>query len=150
MPSGARTPGAVSAAHSLRPMPAADRWAQLTKRSKIELRGYTMKLDTLSAKDRLQLLKFVCSFVWADLDVRSSEKTFVLGLTQRLDLPEAEIEQVTAWLETPPPIDEVDPLLIPPRHRRLFLEAMEQAVVSDGSISPSETESLALFRQLLE
>jgi hypothetical protein len=88
--------------------------------------------------------------VWADLDVRSSEKTFVLGLTQRLNLPESEIEQVTGWLETPPSIEEVDPLLIPPQHRRLFLEAMEQAVASDGTISPSETESLALFRQLLK
>ena len=108
-----------------------------------------MKLASLSAKDRLQLLKFVCSFVWADLDVGSSEKTFVLSLTQRLNLPEAEIEQVKGWLETPPSIEEVDPSLIPPEHRRLFLDAIEQAITSDGAINPPERESLALFRHLL-
>ena len=108
-----------------------------------------VKLRTLSARDRLQLLKFVCSFVWADLDVGPSEKTFVLSLTQRLGLSDAEIRQVQAWLETPPPAEEVDPALVPPQHRRLFLEAIEQAVTSDGAVTPPESESLALFRQLL-
>jgi hypothetical protein len=108
-----------------------------------------MQLASLSAKDRLQLLRFVCSFVWADLDVGSSEKTFVLSLTQRLNLPDAEIEQVKAWLETPPSIEDVDPSLIPPEHRRLFLEAVEQAIKSDGAINPPESKSFALFRQLL-
>jgi hypothetical protein len=108
-----------------------------------------MKLGALSARDRLQLLRFVCSFMWADLDVGSSEKTFVLSLVQRLNLPESEIEQVNAWLETPPPAEEVDPSSIPPAHRKLFLEAIEQAITSDGTINPPESESLALFRQLL-
>lgn len=108
-----------------------------------------MQLGSLSSKDRLQLLRFVCSFVWADLDVGSSEKTFVLSLTQRLNLPDAEIEQVKAWLETPPSIEDVDPSLIPPEHRRLFLEAIEQAITSDGAINPPESKSFALFRQLL-
>ena len=108
-----------------------------------------VKLGALSARDRLQLLKFICSFVWADLDVGPSEKTFVLSLTQRLGLPDAEIEQVKEWLETPPPMDEVDPALVPPEHRRLFLEAIEQAIASDGVANPPESESLALFRQLL-
>lgn len=108
-----------------------------------------MKLGTLSAKDRLQLLKFICAFMWADLDVGSSEKTFVLGLAQRMDLPDSGIEQVKEWLETPPPPEEVDPSSIPPEHRRLFLEAVEEAVVSDGAVNPPEGEYLDLFRELL-
>lgn len=108
-----------------------------------------MKLGSLSAKDRLQLLRFVCSFMWADLDVGSSERTFVLSLAQRLNLPESEIEQVKAWLETPPLAEEVDPSSIPPEHRRLFLEAIEQALASDGAINAPESENLALFRELL-
>ena len=108
-----------------------------------------MKLSSLSARDRLQLLRFVCSFVWADLDVGSSEKTFVLSLAQRLNLSESEIEQVKVWLETPPAAEDVDPSSIPPEHRRLFLEAVEQAVASDGAINPPEGEYLSLFRQLL-
>ena len=108
-----------------------------------------VKLRALSARDRLQLLKFVCSFVWADLDVAPSEKTFVLSLTQRLGLSDAEVRQVQAWLETPPPAEEVDPALVPPQHRRLFLEAIEEALTSDGAVTPPESESLELLRRLL-
>ena len=117
-------------------------WAESLSDGGVKLRG-------LSARDRLQLLKFVCSFVWADLEVGSSEKTFVLSLTQRLGLSDAEIRQVQAWLETPPPVEEIDPTLVPPQHRRLFLEAIEQALTADGAVTPPESESLALFRQLL-
>ncbi len=108
-----------------------------------------MKIDTLPAKERLQLLKFVCSFVWADLEVSPKEKTFVLGLTQRLGLPASDVERVKAWLETPPPAEEVDPALVPAEYRRAFLEAIEQAIVADGVVSPPERESLTLLRQLL-
>ena len=108
-----------------------------------------VRLRSLSARDRLQLLRFVCSFVWADLEVGPSEKTFVLSLTQKLGLSDAEVRQVQAWLETPPPVEEVDPALVPPPHRRLFLEAIEQALTSDGAVTPPESESLALFRRLL-
>ena len=108
-----------------------------------------MKLHALSARDRLQLLKFVCAFVWADLDVAPAEKTFVLSLTQRLGLSDAEVRQFQAWLETPPLAEEVDPALVPPQHRRLFLEAIEQALTSDGAVTPPESESLVLLRQLL-
>ena len=108
-----------------------------------------MKLASLSVEERLQLLRFVCSFVWADLDVGPSEKTFVLGLTQRMDLADAEIEEVKSWLETPPPPEEVDPASIPVAHRLLFLEAVEEALRADGTVSPPESEALALFRQLL-
>jgi hypothetical protein len=108
-----------------------------------------MRLGSLSAKDRLKLLRFVCSFMWADLDVGPSEKTFVLSLAQRLNLPESEIGQVKGWLETPAPAEEVDPASIPPEHRKLFLEAVEQAVAADGAVNPPEKEYLTLFRQLL-
>lgn len=108
-----------------------------------------MRFDSLSAKDRLQLLRFVCASMWADLEIGSSEKTFVLGLAQRLNLSSSEIEQVQAWLETPAPPEDVDPASIPPRHRHVFLEAVEQALAADGTIHPSESEHLALFRELL-
>lgn len=107
-----------------------------------------MKLASLSPRERLQLLRFVCSFVWADLEVGPAERTFVLSLLQRLRLPESEIAHVKEWLETPPPPEEVDPSSVPHEHRRLFLEAVEQAVRVDGTVNPAEGEHLALFRQL--
>lgn len=94
-------------------------------------------------------MKFVCAFAWADLEVGSSETTFVLGLAQRLALTDAEAEQVKAWLETPPPPEEVDPTLVPPSWRRLFLDAVEQGGRADGIVDPPESESPRLFRELM-
>ena len=41
-------------------------------------------LDELDGPQRLNLLKFVCSFAWADLEIRPSERRFVSGLVGRL------------------------------------------------------------------
>src|SRR6185369_12688318 len=78
------------------PGPARAEWSIGSRADSLSDGG--VKLRALTARDRLQLLKFVCSFVWADLEVGSSEKTFVLSLTQRLGLSDAEIRQVQAWL----------------------------------------------------
>ena len=37
-------------------------------------------LEGLDARQRLQLIKFVCSFAWADLEVRPEERSFVARL----------------------------------------------------------------------
>jgi hypothetical protein len=107
------------------------------------------KLASLTRRERLQLMKFVCSAVWADLEVNRSEKSYILSLVLRLGLSAAEAEQVQGWLESPPPPEEVDPNQIPPEHRRLFLDAIEKAVAADRVIDGPELESLRLLRELL-
>ena len=47
-------------------------------------------LDRLSSAERLRLMKFVCSFAWADLEVRPEERRFVARLIDRLGLTPAE------------------------------------------------------------
>jgi len=106
-------------------------------------------LGGLSRSERLLLMKFVCAAVWSDLEVSPSEKTYTLSLALRLGLPNDEAEQVRAWLETPPSADELDPNLIPPKHRALFLEAVEEAVEADHMLDGPERESLRLLRDLL-
>ncbi len=106
------------------------------------------QLDRLTRAERLQLVKFACAAVWANLDVNRSEKSYILSLALRLGLPEDE-QQVRKWLETPPSPEEVDPNLIPPEHRVLFLEAVEKAVAADGIVDGPERESLRLLRDLL-
>jgi hypothetical protein len=73
----------------------------------------------------------------------------VLGLALRLGLPEQEIRQVERWIEVPPPPEEVDPNTVPERHRRLFLEAVEEAMKADAAVDAPEEESLRLLRELL-
>ena len=106
-------------------------------------------LDDLDARQRLLLIKFVCSFAWADLEVRAEERTFVARLVDRLELDEGERQQVNAWLEVPPLPDSVDPMTIPPPHRQSFLAAIEGVVAADGEISTEERESLAVLQDLL-
>ncbi|MAI78065.1 MAG: hypothetical protein CL917_03925 [Deltaproteobacteria bacterium] len=106
-------------------------------------------LNHLSSADRLQLMKFVCSFAWADLEVRPEERVFIGRLIRRLQLsPEEEI-QVHGWLDVPPSPDSVDPTSIPAEHRKIFLAAIEGVIGADGETSLEEADNLHLFRQLL-
>ena len=76
-------------------------------------------LHTLSVEDRLQLLKFVCAFAWADFTVKQTERDLVGRIAQRCGLDADEAAQVEAWLQSPPNPDEIDPLDVPQAHRQL-------------------------------
>jgi uncharacterized tellurite resistance protein B-like protein len=105
-------------------------------------------LANLNHAQRLHLMKFACAAVWADLEVSPSEKTFILGLALRLGLSEDEMAKVSSWLEEPPAPEEVDPALVPPEHRKVFLEAIQEAVEADHVVDGPERESLRLLQDL--
>ncbi|MCG8590991.1 MAG: TerB family tellurite resistance protein [Proteobacteria bacterium] len=107
-------------------------------------------LDALSRDQRLNLMRFVCSFAWADLEVRPEERGFVMQCIERLDLDEDERRQVLGWLERPPAPESLDPNSVPAAHRALFLNAIEQVVAADGDIAVEERENLAVLRELLQ
>ena len=107
-------------------------------------------MQKLSAKDRLRLMKFVCSFVWADLEVKDKERKFVAKMSKKLHLTEDEQAMVKGWLQVPPRPEEVDPTQIPKEHRQMFLDTMRDVITSDGEVAADEWENLALFEQLLK
>lgn len=104
---------------------------------------------SLPREDRLRLMKFVCSFAWADLEIQDEERDFVTKMIERLDL-EDERQQIEGWLRHPPPPEEVDPTDVPQEHREMFLDAVRKLVAADDRIDPKEAETLAIFEQLLE
>jgi uncharacterized tellurite resistance protein B-like protein len=106
-------------------------------------------MQKLSAKDRLRLMKFVCSFVWADLEVKDSERKFVAKMAKQLHLTDDEQAQVKRWLQVPPRPEEVDPTQIPREHRQMFLDTIRDVITADGEVAPDEWENLKLFEQLL-
>lgn len=106
-------------------------------------------IDELSREERMQLLRFVCSFAWADLEVRESERRVVHKLIQSFKLDPDEALEVEAMLRSPPDPESVDPQEIPIRHREVFLDAVKAMIYSDGEISPSEAESFELLDQLI-
>jgi hypothetical protein len=107
-------------------------------------------LSSLNREDRLRLMKFICSFAWADLEIQDEERDFVRKMTRKLGLSNEEAQKVADWLEVPPRAEELDPEQIPPEHRQLFLDAARAMVVVDGRVDPDEAENLALFEMLIK
>ena len=108
-----------------------------------------MELLDLEREDRLRLMRFVCSFAWADLEIVDKERELVQSLVEKLELDEEEAEMVQGWMKVPPPPEDVDPMEIPPQHRQLFLNVMMDMVRADGIIASDEIENFHLFEQLL-
>jgi uncharacterized membrane protein YebE (DUF533 family) len=106
-------------------------------------------LDALNREDRLQLMRFVCSFAWADLEVTDREREFIVKMVVRLGLDDEEQDQVANWLEVPPRADDLDPADIPREHRQLFLDAAKAMILSDGTVEDVEAENLIILDQLL-
>jgi uncharacterized membrane protein YebE (DUF533 family) len=107
-------------------------------------------LSQMSSAERLRLMQFVCSFAWADLEVRPEERAFIGNLVQRLGLDADEEVRVQRWLEVPPEPESLDPTAVPRAHREEFIQAIEGLIRADGEIAEEERESLALFKQLLK
>ena len=105
----------------------------------------------LSREHRLLLLRFVCSFAWADGRVLPAERALVQRYVEKLGLDAQEEAQVRAWLERPPPPESVDPSAIPAEHRSLFVHALESVISVDGDVATVERERLlALAKRLRE
>jgi len=101
----------------------------------------------LSRDERMLLLRLVCSFAWADREVRPGERAFVARLARRLGLDDDEQRRVEGWLAQPP--ESVDPALVPREHRMQFLRAIESVIASDAEISAVEREQLLSFARRL-
>lgn len=108
-----------------------------------------MPLAKLKKEDRLRLMRFVCSFAWADLEVKASEKKLVHKMVKSLKLNKDEAKQVEKWLQLPPKAEEVDPAEIPRAHRQLFLDTVKAMIVADGEIAEEEAESFRLLQMLM-
>ncbi len=108
----------------------------------------TDDLAKLDRGERRQLLRFVTSFAWADLQITPGEVAFIQRLIGRLHLSAQDAIEAASWLETPPIADDIDPARIPKRHRQLFLDAVREMVEVDGVASAEEKESLALLARL--
>jgi uncharacterized tellurite resistance protein B-like protein len=106
-------------------------------------------LKNLSREDRLRVMRFVCSFAWADLEIKSKERTLVRKMIKELHLEPDEVKLVEGWLEVPPRAEEVDPASIPKAHRQLVLDAARRMIKADGTIDAEEAESFELLEMLL-
>ena len=110
----------------------------------------TAMFEGLAQSDRLLLLKFLCAFAWADLEVSERERRFVNGLVSRLGLSPAEAKQVEEWLDVASSPASVDPKLIPREHRTLFIDAVRAIIYADRKIDPDERAAFEQLRAALD
>jgi len=106
-------------------------------------------LSEMSRDDRMRLMRFVCSFAWANLKIEPEERAFAHRMVERLELDEHDRHQVDHWLRHPPAPEEVDPTDVPREHRKLFLDTVRGMVAADHVVDEDEKEMIALFEQLL-
>lgn len=106
-------------------------------------------LNELDNQDKLRLLRFVCSFAWADLEIADKERTLVRDMAKRMGIDDAGVQKVEEWLDHPPSEDELDPYDIPDAHRKLFLRHVQEMVKADGVLDLMEIETYQLFEALL-
>jgi uncharacterized tellurite resistance protein B-like protein len=108
-----------------------------------------MQIRDLDTESRLRLVRFVCSFAWADLEVQDAERALVMRMLDQLELDAEEKAQAERWLKLPPAPEDVDPLDIPEEHRQLFLNTILEVVGADGRVDTKEIETLSIFEKLL-
>lgn len=108
-----------------------------------------MDISELDTESRLRLIRFVCSFAWADLEVADAERSLVMRMLEQFGLDEEERESAERWLKIPPYPEDVDPTDIPVEHRQLFLNTILELVGADGRVDPKEMETLSVFEKLL-
>ena len=108
-----------------------------------------MGIEELDRESRLRLVRFVCSFAWADLEVQDAERKLVLKLLSELGLDASEKAEAERWLALPPFPEDVDPMDIPVEHRQIFLNTVLQVIGADGVVDRKEMETLAIFEKLL-
>ena len=107
-------------------------------------------MEELLREEKLQVLRFICAFAWADLEIREEERALVNRFIEAIELPEDCFQQVYSWLDHPPRPEEIDPYDIPAELRTAVLYAAEAMMVTDGDVDSRELELLELLKSLFE
>ncbi|MCA8943527.1 MAG: TerB family tellurite resistance protein [Planctomycetes bacterium] len=94
-------------------------------------------------------MEFVCSFAWTDLTIADEERKLIEEMANGPEFDDTDRIKIRGWLESPPPIDDVDPTRIPLEHRQQFLDAIRQVLRADGRVANTERDSLAIFEELV-
>ncbi len=103
----------------------------------------------LNNEDRLRLVRFLCSFAWADLEVSGNEREYLAKVIDRLELKGRARAEAESWLKVPPPPEDIDPTDIPLEHRQVFLTHILQMMGADGEVDEREVENFHLLERLL-
>ncbi len=103
----------------------------------------------LLSTDRLCLLRFAATFLWADLEVDLAEHAFFLDLARELGVPRGSLPRVVDMLDSPPAAEDIDPTRVSPALAATVRNVALRAIASDGRVLPREMELFDLLDELL-
>ena len=103
----------------------------------------------LPTTDRLCLLRFAATFLWADLDVDLAEHAFFLDLARELGVSRRSLPRVLEMLASPPDPEDIDPTRVSPALAATVRNVALRAIASDGRVLPREMELFDLLDELL-
>jgi hypothetical protein len=106
-------------------------------------------LQPMPSDDRLCLLRFAATFLWADLEVDLAEHAFFLDLARELGVPHGALPRVVDMLDSPPPAEDIDPTRVSPALAATVRNVALRAIASDGRVLPREMELFDLLDELL-
>ena len=104
-----------------------------------------MNLDQLSEAERVELMRFLCSFAWADGEVQAPERELLERVLGGLKLGAQARAEVTAWLFSPPDMTGFDFAAIPAEKRQLFLDQAFAIASAHGGLAAEELRHLEMF-----
>ena len=61
-----------------------------------------MNVDVLTETERIDLMRFLCSFAWADGEVQAQERVVLERVLDGLNLSREALAKATAWLSEAP------------------------------------------------
>ena len=102
----------------------------------------------LTTEDKLRVMRFICAFAWADLEIQSDERNIITQIMKALDLEEEHHGKVHLWLERPPRAEDVDPFTIPENLKGIIIDAAKAVILADGELQDSEMDLLELLQNI--
>jgi hypothetical protein len=105
--------------------------------------------SSLPSQDRLCILRFAATFLWADLYVDLAEHAFFLDLARELGVPRRSLPSVIDMLASPPEPEEIDPTRVSPLLAATVRDVALRAIASDGRVEKREMELFDLLDELL-
>lgn len=97
--------------------------------------------------ERVSVLRFAASFLWADHQVDAPERRFLHELARELGVEDAAL--VEALLAAPPASEEIDPSAISSVLAPAVRDAALRAIASDGAVEEPEMDMFFVLDELL-
>jgi len=104
-------------------------------------------IASMDKEARMHLVQLACFAAWSDLEVHPRERGVVMSIAMNVGLDDEDLAEVTEWLDHAPP--ELDPNVIPVEQRQAFMDALVAVVLADGRVTPEESATVRLIREML-